>query len=188
VTVRIRDSDGTVRLSGDLLATGGATGDVLTQQADGTYAPAVVPVSALAFVGAVIKRQGNQAGYSTGDDIQYNAVLADSDSFYDGTSKFVIPVGFDGVYLVGGGFLISGLTGSPIELQATVNTSGAPFYLKQNPVLIGGATTTAAVAGMMVPLVAGDDITAQFTWGGGGTANIQSGSTLWCQYLGPVPV
>jgi hypothetical protein len=40
VTVQIRDSDGTVRLSGDLLATGGATGDVLTQQADGTYTPA----------------------------------------------------------------------------------------------------------------------------------------------------
>jgi hypothetical protein len=39
VTVQLRDSDGTVRLSGDLLATGGATGDVLTQQADGTYAP-----------------------------------------------------------------------------------------------------------------------------------------------------
>jgi VCBS repeat-containing protein len=40
VTVQIKDSDGTVRLSGDLLTPGGATGDVLTQQADGTYAPA----------------------------------------------------------------------------------------------------------------------------------------------------
>lgn len=34
-----RDTSGTARLEGDLLAPGGATGDVLTQQADGTYAP-----------------------------------------------------------------------------------------------------------------------------------------------------
>jgi hypothetical protein len=47
VTVQIRDSDGTVRLSGDLLASGGATGDVLTRQADGTYAPDAVPAPTL---------------------------------------------------------------------------------------------------------------------------------------------
>lgn len=40
MTVSLRDSDGTTRLEGDLLASGGATGDVLTQQADGTYAAA----------------------------------------------------------------------------------------------------------------------------------------------------
>lgn len=40
MTVSFRDSDGTTRLSGDLLASGGAIGDVLTQQADGTFAPA----------------------------------------------------------------------------------------------------------------------------------------------------
>lgn len=41
LTVRIRDASGTDRVEGDLLASGGATGDVLTQQADGTYTPAV---------------------------------------------------------------------------------------------------------------------------------------------------
>lgn len=36
----IRDNDRTTRMQGELLAPGGATGDVLTQQADGTFAPA----------------------------------------------------------------------------------------------------------------------------------------------------
>jgi WD40 repeat protein len=40
VTVSFRDADGTTRLEGELLATGGTTGDVLTQQADGTFTPA----------------------------------------------------------------------------------------------------------------------------------------------------
>lgn len=40
MTVSFRDADGTTRLEGELLATGGATGDVLTQQADGTFQPA----------------------------------------------------------------------------------------------------------------------------------------------------
>lgn len=39
MAVTFRDHDGTTRLDGDLLATGGTTGDVLTQQTDGTYAP-----------------------------------------------------------------------------------------------------------------------------------------------------
>lgn len=40
MSITFRDESGETRLRGDLLATGGATGDVLTRQADGTYAPA----------------------------------------------------------------------------------------------------------------------------------------------------
>ena len=40
MALRFRDYSGETRLYGDLVTEGGSTGDVLTQQADGTFAPA----------------------------------------------------------------------------------------------------------------------------------------------------
>lgn len=63
MSITLRDSDGTTRLiGGDLLAPGGATGDVLTQQADGTYAPAAGAPPGTPTLGQVLASGGDPDG------------------------------------------------------------------------------------------------------------------------------
>jgi hypothetical protein len=89
VTVQIRDSDGTVRLSGDLLAAGGATGDVLTQQTDGTYAPDTPSGGSL--VSCLLTRDANLDIHGAGNHAM------NWDGLYDNTWDFnplaAIPAG-----------------------------------------------------------------------------------------------
>jgi hypothetical protein len=101
VTVQIRDSDGTVRLSGDLLASGGATGDVLTQQADGTYEPAAssayTPPTARQGIGS---SSSVSIGNGGSDLLAWDGTSFGPDTLLDRTTTTVPSVLTAGIYAV----------------------------------------------------------------------------------------
>lgn len=84
----IRDSDGTTRLHGDIASAAGAIGDVLTKQADGTYAPATPAATA---VSCVLAREADITVTDVANyDVDWDKLY---DNLWDQNELLAIPAG-----------------------------------------------------------------------------------------------
>lgn len=156
MAIVFRDSDGTARLYGDLLAPGGATGDVLTQQADGTYAPAAGGSQpGVAIVRGPFAFAHNTAGLATGVSV-YSPAINDVvlTAWVEVTTAFngTTPLLDFGAGAVGGdGGIFGQIAGAGWDLTA-------PAIVYGSMVQAGLSPASTITAGLAVRMTAADAV------------------------------
>lgn len=168
MTVRIRDASGTDRVEGDLLSTGGSTGDVLTRQADGTYAPAAAgaPHTCEALTGNNVNIADTASG-----ELTWNTSLG-PDSLLDLTTPglpefkvagtYVVAVTVVGLSITAGGFFAVQLFFDWSHPTLTPALSAiTPAFGNSEQVTLTGAWTFGAGAQLEVTVTNGDGAAAR---------------------------